>query len=81
MENFLFYLLDGVLKSCTITPCSSKVAGEDAWMLEISVDGRFAFSWCILRSEIRMIRDHYEERKDYMCDSERANFDKLIALL
>lgn len=81
MENFLFYLLNGVLRSCTITPLPFKVAGEDAWMIEVSVGGRFVCSWCILRSEIRMIRDHYEERKECMSDSERANFDKLIALL
>lgn len=81
MEDLLFYLLDGLLSSSTIVPYSFKVAGEDAWKIEISVDGHFACSWCILRSEIRMIRDYYEERKGWMCDSERAKIDKLIALL
>lgn len=81
MEDFLFYLLNGLLSSCTIAPCPFKVAGEDAWLIEISVGPRFACSWCILRSDIRMIRDHYEERKECMSDKERANIDKLIALL
>lgn len=81
MENLCFYLLDGLLECGTIVPCETKVAGEDAWRIEVEVDGRFVHSWCLLRSEIHVIRDYYNERKAYMCDSERAKIDKLIALL
>lgn len=81
MENLLFYLLGEFLACSTIVKCDTDVAGEDAWRIEIEYDGHFVHSCTLLRSEIRLVRDYYEERKLYMCDSERADFDKLIAVL
>lgn len=81
MENLCFYLLDGLLECGTIVPCETKVAGEDAWRIEIEVDEHFVRSWCLLRSEICLIRDCYEERKLWMSFCERANVERLLAVL
>lgn len=81
MENMLFYLLDGLLTCGDIVPSTMKTAGEDAWRIDVELNGRFVHCWTLLRSEIRVIRDAYEERKAYMCDNERERIEKLISVL
>lgn len=81
MEYLLFYLLDGLLTCGEIVPCVCKVAGEDAWRIDVVLDERFVHGWTLLRSEIREIRDMYEERKSNMTDDECKRIEKLIAVL
>ena len=81
MENLMFYVLEELLKCGRIVPCEEKLAGEDAWRIEVEFDGSFVHSWCLLRSEIRVIRDSYELRKAYMYDDECELIERLISVL
>lgn len=82
MENLLFYLLGGLLTSGKIVLCNEKVAGEYALRIELECgEGHYLTSFTILRSELNCIREEYEYRKMYMCDSEIADFDKLFNAL
>lgn len=82
MENFLFYLLEVLVRSGKIVHCNEKVAGEDALRIELYCsEGHYAQSFTILRSELNCIREEYENRKMYMCDSEIADFNKLFNAL
>lgn len=82
MEDLLFYLLEGLVRSGKIVLCNEKIAGEDALRIELECsEGHYITSFTILRSELNCIREEYENRKQFMCDSEITEFDKLFNAL
>lgn len=82
MENLLFFLLEGLIRSGKIVICDGKIAGEDALTIELYCsEGHYVTSFTILRSELNCIRDVFNNRLPYLCDSEIAVFNKLFNAL
>lgn len=82
MKNLLFYLLGGLVATGKIVLCEEKIAGQDALRIELECsEGHFVKSFVILRSELNCIRNEFNKRLPYMCDSEIADFCKLFNAL
>lgn len=82
MEDLLFYLLEGLVRAGKVVRSENKIANEDALKIELKCsEGHFVATFAVLRSELNSIREEYNMRRRFLCESERVNLDKLFNAL
>lgn len=82
MEDLFFYVLDGLLEIGYLEKCATKIGGKEAFRLMVERwDGCFITSFVFFRSDIELIREAYDKRRQNLTVDERVRFDKFFALL